>query len=151
MSWICLAELFTLQGIYSLSHHIREVCECILGLLCKPAKAVFKHCWHRAISKLVQCLKREWLGRQSWLVLGCPTMGHAGLEKIVLASADCYLSATSSRGVHLRVRFSDQWRLSNPPNLLKTSCTECFTAMVSLLVFSVLLVSSVRLHFCCQL
>lgn len=38
-------------------------------------------------------------------------MGHAGLEKIVLASADCYVSATSSTGVHLKVRFSDQWRL----------------------------------------
>lgn len=137
MFWICLAELFILQGNISLPHH-REIFDCILGLLCKPTKAVFKHCWHRAILKLVQCLKREWLSRQSWLVLGCPPMGHEGLEKIVLASPNCCLSATSSTRRHVRVSSELSGGYKTHPTCHK-SCTECFAALVRLLVFSVLL------------
>lgn len=141
-----------LQGNISLSHHSREVFDCILGFLCKPTKAAFKHCWRRAILKLVQCLKRERLSRQSWLVLRCPPMGRAGLEKIVLASPNCYLSATSSTRGHVRVSSEISGGYKTQPTCHKTSCTECFAALVRLLVFSVLLqFSSVRLHFCCQL
>ena len=127
-----------LQGNISLSHHSREVSDCIFGLLCKPTEAVFKHCWHRAILKLVQCLKREWLSRQSWLVLGCPPMGHARLEKIVLASPNCYLSASSSTRGLVRVSSEISGGYKTHLTCQKTSCTKCFAALVRLLVFSVL-------------
>lgn len=139
MFWICLAEPFMLQGNISLSRHSREVLDCGLGLLCKPTKAVLKHCWPRAILKLVQCLKREWLSRQSRMVLGCTPMRHAGLEKIVLASLNCHLSAPSSTRGYVRVSSEISGGYKTHLTHQKTSCTKYFAALVRLLVFSVLL------------
>lgn len=76
-------------------------------------------------------------------------MGRAGWEKNFLQV--CYLSATSSIKRHVRgsSEFWGGFKTHHPPQ--KTSHTKSFAALVKLLVISVLLQSSVRSHFCCQL
>jgi len=66
-------------------------------------------------------------------------MGHAGLEKIVLASPNFCLSATSSTRGHVSLSSEISGGYKTHLTCQKTSCTECFAALVRSLVFSVLL------------